>query len=338
MKSRVVLSLTVLAAIAALGSCGGGTSKDPARLLRPQTDASGISRAGTLAQPCPQGVNRLEADTTPVFGRPVDPPAQWQTAQPLRGVESIPQLENLSLPSLPLDTEGSELKSVSDTYAGNLANPFDDSGNITATPTLLTLTAPESSISWAIFQFPMGPAETPNLLQYHGQITASPNGTESGLWIGLPNYNTGLWGFTGPVGVTSVSSMAIPPVASYLSPARNLYVLVLAYDGDAIELESVAVVTTNATPPLLPDEFGFALSYLGLDETKLGMDQLIPGLSGPNEWTWTGYADLLTMMDSYWAAWYTDADAHPSYVKDKGETLAAAQSIHRRVPGGTPDH
>lgn len=325
---RQLANFAAYAAIcAALASCSGNTPREPAAA----GSTGAVAPASLLEQA--RAVNRA-GQWGPV-STALETADVWPAAS-MQGVAAPRSASASMLRQLPGLPDDAGLKGGSDIHALALDNPYLDSGNITATPALLTLTAPDKGVSWAVFQVPLS-SEIPRQLQYQGQIAFAANGAESGLWIGLANYATGLWTLVGPENVTAFSSMPVAAGLNYISPGGNLYFLVLAWDEDVIELDNLTLNATNVTPPLLPEEFGFALSAIGLNENTIGMDQVFAGLPGANGWTWTNYADLWTMMDTYWNAWYADPAAFPEVVRGKGESLGGTQSLQELLLEGTDE-
>jgi len=141
------------------------------------------------------------------------------------------------LPPLPLDAASAHGVSVAQDTTINGSDSLDQSAGASVSGTGLQLTSTAGGIEWGMYELLTGGATLVSV-----KVDFTPQ-TGSSVWLGLADYTRMAWDISGPY----VSGTSVPLGTDDLSPAGNLYFLVVAYNGTAI-LENNATVTTDVTP------------------------------------------------------------------------------------------
>lgn len=100
-------------------------------------------------------------------------------------------------------------------------------------------------------------------------------------------------------------------------------------DDDGLQnIYSRDVTTFNPGELVLPPLWEVAKANAEVSGSSMGFEELIPDLAF-NEWTWGGgpWTDQLTMLPSFWEAWYTDVEAYPDFLSEKTQGLSTAGGL-----------
>ena len=110
---------------------------------------------------------------------------------------------------------------------------------------------------------------------------------------------------------------------------------------EEMNLKQVSATYTRLdTSPVLPPEWQQAKNLLGLNDATMGPGGDIFGFTPgtePNSWTWTEYADLYTMFDIYWNAWFAEPEEFPVVMRDMGNSLGGAQGLQDLLLAATDE-
>ncbi|MCC7477362.1 PKD domain-containing protein [bacterium] len=125
--------------------------------------------------------------------------------------------------------------------------------------------------AWAIYRLPLGGAQ-PGALSFDVNYRAHSGGGQSAYYVGLSDYAQGRWVWSGPYSRNNNIRLAGDLLAGsdYTSDSGNMFVCVLAYDGNKLDVVGVAVNprdSADTTAPPAPTGLS-AESFVGAIELQ----------------------------------------------------------------------
>lgn len=349
------LPALILAAVtlsAMLAGCGGNTPVDigSARVVPAAIDLSvrNLSAANVRAEPArAEWFGPQRFDDTPVR-------LNLDDEAPARRVRPEDVIDFGALPALPpYDAP----HAASDVYQLDLATPAQHTGSVSPSAGSLLMTSLPGWTEWAWYTIPLFSGEDLNALSVTGSMLSSPNGDDSGLWVGVSNYSLGRWEFFGPYDLSSMVVLNLPDV-TYADSGGVGHFLVVVVNGDAAEITRLQYDIETQEDVVLPQEFYTALTNAGLNPFRLGMTEVdifgvVQGMVDDWSFGWNIYEikppeedderevfqDLHTILPNFWNGWFgsevsTDTNPDPfqpkdyaKYVKDKATYLDNATAL-----------
>ena len=329
LHNRLFLYTIIAGLILAMLGCGGSDvldvgSSDQTTQSVALHAARSMQLTGPGAQPVPaEWYDKSSYDDIPL---------------PMEGVSGVGEFttRNMLLESLgelpPYDaTYDGLVRSASEVRQVDVSSPALNTPNVVASPGSLLIPSADGTTEWARFLVPLNSSEDLTGFSVNGTLVNAPHGAKSGLWVGLSNYTVGHWVFFGPYSLSNQVIMNLDS-ANYADSGDVVHLVLLATDGDSVDISQLQIEAQGSQAAILPQEFYTAIQNVGLNISRLGMSTIMPGLGGPNAWTWTGYNDMWTMLDSYWMGWYGfdvpfNPTRFPEYLKDKSQELNAAADL-----------
>jgi hypothetical protein len=155
---------------------------------------------------------------------------------------------------------------------------FSDGGTVADNAEAVTLTAAAQQLSHAVYRLPLS-GEQPGMLTLDVNLRPAIAGGSSAYWVGVSDYERGAFHWLGGFSESQVTLDLTQLEQNLLSPLGNLFVAIVAFDGEAFDVVGVGLQPTDSTdtaPPPMP--------------TALG----VTPLSGALQLEWTGViaADL----------------------------------------------
>lgn len=236
------------------------------------------------------------------------PAAGGASAPPLDIVPqfSVPWPQDLQTGPVPAPRETSlqeELSILGNQYYGKSANALDDDVNH-----LMQLTAGAGETSWALYRFGgLSLASTPFMLrlEFSAPLPAQ-------YYVGIADYKQQCWQWTLIDSPLGSDTLGIADTWEPISPAFNLFVVVLTFDNTAATLAEAALTYETLAPP--PVDFsatdGESGDYIDLTWTKLNSSypgllydgvtiERAPAVAGPFEPIATVAAGETSYRDQY---------------------------------------
>lgn len=172
------------------------------------------------------------ADATPNGGFPYALPVDYQ--QPWEQLDGSGQV----VPQPPAERGLSAITADSEFRTG--VDRFSESGDVSDLDQASSIgsgAVGASQVSNAIYRLEMG-GDQPGAVSVDINIKARSDGSLSDYWLGISDYDAGVWQWNGPF-TDGQARLSLAP-GNYLSGLGNLFVAVVAFDGSAFDVVGVA--------------------------------------------------------------------------------------------------
>lgn len=168
---------------------------------------------------------------------------------------AVPQL-----PALPVDKlqpweagrAGSGITEDSELLKGYQRH--DDDTTATEQGEALRITSAASSLGWAMYRIPL--SSGPGAVSIDANLRASGDGSPGEYWVALGDYGNESWHWHGPFTDSHVRISAVASAragADYTSELGNVFVLIAAYDGSAVDIVAVGAEAVDSADSSAPD-------------------------------------------------------------------------------------